>query len=791
MIFPHIKSKMRRHIAAARFSVLIPAILLLAAFHPSGVEARLLGDDPGIPDSVIVSSADVNAGDHFKIDITLVNDEELVGGTIGIGWGTPDLFLDSISFVGSVLSFLPDGQRPTTIDNINFNSLTGFFIFGDPPLLPGKGLYASLWFTVDPLAPDQFVNIDSVFVPPSGDFLLVAKEGNVDFIPQFVGATVKIGNPVEASTIATVPGSFSFSAIQGSVNPPAQTLNITNIGLGSLNWSASVSSSWLTVAPAAGIAPSVTQVRANHSGLAVGTYTDEIVLTDPNATNSPFFIPVTLVVSDPPPIISVSQSSFFFNAIADSTNPPPQTLTIVNTGVVALNWQAANNESWLSLSPNSGGNFTNATLLVDITGLAFGDYFDTLTITDPAATNSPVRVAVNLSVASDLPIIKIEPDTLVIVVDRSAIAITNPVLLLDSGFFQVLNDGAGNLNFTLTRNVSRILILTPDSGLAPDSVLVTMRYTGSEPDHIFDTIWVSSPQAINSPQPLIVHSYLSSDVATLGVPSDTVDFSLFECEQQFGFTPQFKFAGLSTFGESVPYTLSFNADWLATQSDAGFAPGTIAITVIETGLPLGVYLDSIKVDAPLAEENPKFIFVRLTIKPADQPAQIIPAVQFVNLTARAGTDFQYCPTFVMEIHNLRGGCFNWTIDNQIPWLTITPSSGENPGQIGLIPDATTLGFGFINDQFSIISPEAEDSPEVINVRLSVWTLFGDADYSGRIDIRDITYLIRYIFANGPAPEPAIKTGDSNCDGFVNVTDITFLIKRIFAQADSPCGNPLP
>ncbi|MFQ5606601.1 MAG: hypothetical protein ACE5GA_01535 [Candidatus Zixiibacteriota bacterium] len=755
----------------------------------SQASGRVLEDDPGVPDTILVPDVSVNAGDHFPVTITMVNDEELSGGTVGIAWGTPDLFLDSISFVGSVVEFLPPNQRPTTIDNVSFLSLTGFFLIFDDPIPVGKGALARLWFTASAGAPDQFIDLDSAFVPPNGDFILVALDGNVSFTPQYVGGRVKIGNPSEPSTIATDPGSFRFDALVGNVNPPAQSMQITNVGLGTLNWSASVSSAWLSLAPASGSAPSLVQVRANSIGLPVGTFSDEIVITDPNATNSPFVVPVVLEVIEPPPIISVSPSAFFFNAIADSTNPPPQSLIIKNAGVAPLNWQAVNNEPWLTVTPSSGIDSSEALLIVDVTGLPFGEYFDTITVSDPEASNSPVRVPVNLSVASDLPIIRIEPDTLVIVVDIGANPPGEGAFFLDSGFFSVLNDGAGNLTFSLSESSSRVLGLTPDSGAAPQSVLVSMRYGNPVPGELFDVIQVSSPQAINSPQEIVVRSHVTSTAATLSISADTVDFSLFECEQGLGFVPKSKLVGISTFGESVPYTLSFDADWLISQSTAGIAPGSFAIKVRETGLPLGVYLDSIRVDAPLAEENPKYVFVRLTIKPGDVAPLILPSLQTMVLAARAGTDFQFGPIGVLGIRNQRGGCFDWEIDNQVPWLTIEPTSGTNPGSIRLIPDGTTLSFGQLTDQFSIVSAEADDSPELITVRLNVWTLFGDANYSGRINVADVTYLIAYLFANGPPPEPVIEVGDTNCSGLVNVADITFLILRLFSQGPTPCGNP--
>lgn len=57
-------------------------------------------------------------------------------------------------------------------------------------------------------------------------------------------------------------------------------------------------------------------------------------------------------------------------------------------------------------------------------------------------------------------------------------------------------------------------------------------------------------------------------------------------------------------------------------------------------------------------------------------------------------------------------------------------------------------------------------------------LYGDANGSGWIDIDDVVYLIAYIFASGPTPQP-YETGDFNRDFFVDIDDVVALIAYIF------------
>jgi len=73
------------------------------------------------------------------------------------------------------------------------------------------------------------------------------------------------------------------------------------------------------------------------------------------------------------------------------------------------------------------------------------------------------------------------------------------------------------------------------------------------------------------------------------------------------------------------------------------------------------------------------------------------------------------------------------------------------------------------------------------------SLCGDTDASGAIDIDDVVYLITYIFAGGPPPNPP-ESGDADCSGGVDIDDVVYLITYIFGGGPSPCdpdGDEIP
>lgn len=64
-------------------------------------------------------------------------------------------------------------------------------------------------------------------------------------------------------------------------------------------------------------------------------------------------------------------------------------------------------------------------------------------------------------------------------------------------------------------------------------------------------------------------------------------------------------------------------------------------------------------------------------------------------------------------------------------------------------------------------------------------IIGDANGDGVINSADVSYLINYLFVNGPAPQPP-QAGDANCDGAVNSADVAYLINYLFVAGPPPC-----
>ncbi|MBU1469888.1 MAG: hypothetical protein KJ723_04285 [candidate division Zixibacteria bacterium] len=62
---------------------------------------------------------------------------------------------------------------------------------------------------------------------------------------------------------------------------------------------------------------------------------------------------------------------------------------------------------------------------------------------------------------------------------------------------------------------------------------------------------------------------------------------------------------------------------------------------------------------------------------------------------------------------------------------------------------------------------------------------GDCNRSTNVDIDDMMFIINYMFAGGPAPNP-FEIGDVNCLDEIDIDDIMYLINYIFAGGPTPC-----
>ncbi|MDF1543815.1 MAG: hypothetical protein P1R58_01790 [bacterium] len=667
-------------------------------------------------------------------------------------------------------------------DTVGFSA---FRIFA--PGLPDGFNDIAYTMTIGPIAASNHkktICLDSCYFPPAGSWKWSTTAG--DKFPDWSGPHCYVvfdPSAPSVSNLVITPDSLHFVGTAGATAPAPQAFDIASDGA-PLSFTLDEDADWIVPSPILGTTPRTINVSINNIGVPSGFYQDTITVVAGDADNSPREVIVTMELLEPPAVISVDPGAFFFNGIAGGSNPADKIMTVTNDGGSVLDWTVSSSSAWLSLSPAFGTDSGDVTLSVDITGLGFDTYYDTIVVSDPLATNDPVLVPVTLSVGSDLPIIEI--DTLFRVV-----TVPTGVTSIPPRTFEISNGGAGNLTFTLSENSSRILSMTPSSGSATQVVSVGFKVTsGTDGDSFFDTVWVDSPEAINSPVPVVFNLKFTSAPPQILATIDTIKFTVFECDMGANVYMPTTFFSISNFGggfDPVEVFLQYESDYLTLDHESGFTPMFVLATAKDVQLPLGTYYDTIIVNAPVAINSPDTIIVEFVMSPGVVDPEIFLGKDSYTIPTQENSG--PTPQAILEILNKFGGCMEWETTEAIPWLYPDASTGNVPGSFNFNLNSTGYPLGEYTDTFFVEALDATNSPQPVSVTMQVWRFHGDWDWNGDINILDLVANVDYLFGGGPDPLPEKAVGSLNCDRFIDIVDLTIFVSYLWEGGDIPCGNP--
>jgi len=727
---------------------------------------------------------------QVQVDLYVFNDSNtLIGATVGFFWDNSNLQMDSAAPSPMTNTAFDIGPFTYEDDDINITNANQHFLFGGATILapgvtgaPTRQLWASYYFTLSDWNVNDSIVIDTMTFSSGSQYLFVS-EGSLNYLPYWIERKVQHDcDWVQPSNLVLTPDSLFFTGIEGGSSPPLQPFLVSSDN-GLIDFNIVENISWAVPSPIQGTTPRTINVLINTTGLPAGTYLDSLSVESGEAANSPQYIKLALVIEPPPPTISVTPDAFFFNAIAGESNPPSKTLTITNTGGSTLNWTVSKSETWLTLNPISGIDSGDVIVSVDITGLSFGTYYDTIVVSDPNATNDPVLVPVTLTVASDLPVIDVDSSFNYIIVPIPASSVPPRDILIN-------NIGGGTMSFWLEENSTRIFTLNPPSGTAPQVVEVGFKIMGGQSGvDYYDTLWVYSNEAINSPFPVVFLFHYMENPAELYLTADTVQLNVFECDMGAGVDmPRVTFF-VSNIGGDNPLLLKliYESDYFTTDIDSAIAPSPFTVIANDLQLPLGTYYDTLLISAQKAINSPETVIVKFNMIEGLSQPEIYLSKDSYTIPVQENSG----PTIpsAFEILNRFGGCMLWEIDEDVPWLFPNPDSGDVPGVLDLFVNPAGYLFGEYVDSFFVVAPTATNSPRKVDLLLRVWRFHGDLNYDAAVNIADLTYIVDYLFRYGPMPKPELIVGDLNCDLAVNIADLTYFVAYLFQYGPIPCGNP--
>lgn len=129
----------------------------------------------------------------------------------------------------------------------------------------------------------------------------------------------------------------------------------------------------------------------------------------------------------------------------------------------------------------------------------------------------------------------------------------------------------------------------------------------------------------------------------------------------------------------------------------------------------------------------------------------------------------------------------WIVPDTISWAFQAQSS-----QVFTIPVVSAQGTPFGTLSNLTFTAQSRGDSTVSDTQTSFVRAIlqhGDVDFSGGIDVADLTTLVDFLFRHGAPPQPVMESGDFDCDGMVNVADITAIVEFLFQIGGPPPCNP--
>ena len=420
-------------------------------------------------------------------------------------------------------------------------------------------------------------------------------------IKQVVPVTMTVASGNTTPAIGLSPTSLAFTGSIGGANPAARPITVSNIGSGTLSWSASENANWLTLSPQVGTNAGAINASVNLSGLAAGTYTGTVTVSGTGAATKTVLVTLTVTATGSSVFLNTNPALPSFTGTVGGSNPAPQTMALSSSGS-ALSWTATDNLAWLSLSQTSGSTPASLTMSVSTAGLAAGTYNGLIIFTAPNATNSPQYVPVTLTVTASTatPTIGLSPGSLSF---SGTVGGANP----SAQPITVSNTGGGTLSWSASDNANW-LTLSPPTGTNAGTINASVNLSGLAAGTYTGTVTVSGTGAATKTVLVTLTITSGSTTPAIGLSPTSLVFT----GSVGGANPAAQTISIAnTDGGTLSWSASDNASWLTVSPASGSGTGTATAAVNTAGLVAGTLNATIIVAASGA--TTKSVPVTLTV----------------------------------------------------------------------------------------------------------------------------------------------------------------------------------
>jgi uncharacterized protein (TIGR03437 family) len=433
-------------------------------------------------------------------------------------------------------------------------------------------------------------NLQVYAVIPQGGLTAATYSGSVTItsggFSQKVQAQLLVSDSAVLVPSVTAPGGTTvgtvvFNLQNGVVTPSSQTVSLTASDRSALTGLALVSVPSFASVNLTGTTLTVTP----SSGLTGAVYAGTVVVST-NLANGQVPIPVIVVgnAAGTAGPLTLSQSSFVFQALVNGTAPVSQTLNVSAPAQTTFTANSSSNAPWLSISP-SGSLLTNQAITISVNPAAAGATAGTLTgyifLTANGGAPQPVTVTLQLSGNTGGGNVTTDQSSLNFSAQAGGATPGAKYLVVSNAL-----SGTAGILYTVSTSTSW-LNATPSQSTTQSSITVTVNPTGLSPGTYQGTITItpSGGNALSIPVTLTVQP-----VATISTSTTSLTFAY----RAGGDVPAAQ--SVQTSGAAFTAQASSDGNWLSVSPATGTSGGSISASVSNlVGLSIGVHSGTITV----------------------------------------------------------------------------------------------------------------------------------------------------------------------------------------------------
>jgi hypothetical protein len=509
-------------------------------------------------------------------------------------------------------------------------------------------------------------------------------------------AICQVEESIPQLSVAPSENVYSIFTENRAFSPAEKVYTLSNTGNGILNWTAFADQAWVSLSAdsgslAAGESTTLTVsiVSSSVASFTYGSYTAEISFTNLKNSNGNTQRLAICDVVESKPELSVSPSENLYSTFTETeaVAPAAKDYTITNTGNDLLNWSVSADQSWVSLSADSGsldvGESTTVTVSIisnDVASFTYGSYTAEISFTNLKNSLGNTQAYAIVQVEQAIPQLSLTP-----VENVYSLFTQHRAFAPAAKVYTISNSGNGILSWTASANQNWVS-LSNDSGslAAGESTTLTVSIVSSSVaafsfgSFTTEVSFNNLKNSLGNIQTLVICQIEESRPILTVTPNENI-YSIFT--QNRAFIPASKVYTLANTGNDVlNWVASANYSWISFSSQSGSLDvgesTTVTVSIVSSdvaGFSYGTYTASVSftnTQNGIGNSN------KNAICQIDESRPELSVTPVENVYSTFTENNAFAPVEkVYTVSNTGNDILNWTVAANQAWVSLSADSG--------------------------------------------------------------------------------------------------------------------